>query len=217
MLVLTLVFNWVHDPCQGPTELPCGGHLFVLLLCISTRWRTGLRMPSSPQCEDLKVSVITCTVLGFRQLRKWMMGCSGRRVELAKVAINVDPQLLGRSYRNPLNRRGKADPSAGSERGKSVRQVLVNLWGKCWGWLRKRWSRHNVSMVHGRMWKQNPRDQENSLSLLKDEERGLFVSHLQAFSTWPSLSLLNYVAVIRHADKNQLQEKWFILSCNPTV
>lgn len=194
------------------------------MLCIPTRWRAGLRLPSSPQCEDLKVSVITCTVLGFRQWREWMMWCSGRRVELAKVALNMDPRLLGRSYRKPLNRRGKADRSAGNERGTSVRQVLVNLWGKCWRWFRKRWSRHKVSMVHCRMWKQSPRDQESLLSLLKDGEWNPFAFHQQAIThLWqplnlsPTLSLLICVAVIRHSDKNQLQEKRIILSCNPKV
>lgn len=57
-----------------------------------------------------------------------MMWCSGKRVELAEVAIKMGLQLLGRFYRNPLNRRKKADPESGNERGNSVRQVLKDFW-----------------------------------------------------------------------------------------
>lgn len=45
-----------------------------------------------------------------------MMWCSGKRVELAEVAIKMGLQLLERFYRNPLNKREKADPEAGNER-----------------------------------------------------------------------------------------------------
>lgn len=73
-------------------------------------------------------------------------------------------------------------------------------------------------MVHCRMWKQNPRDQESFLSSLKDEDWDHFAFYLQAFThlwqplPWlsqlgPSLTLLIYVAVIRHPDKIGFRRK----------